>query len=699
MFKQLKIYYVFVALPFVMLLVGATIFFDGIKVTIVRNPHPQINYTIFAIILIGGCLVLLNAHRLVREARSFLEYFAAVRAKKDGASLQKLAGGYSGESACLLQMMAATEGRTISHQEQVAIENELGNARSSLLRRNALPQYLTGLLVGMGLLGTFIGLLATLNDITVLISSFADLDMQNASPLLVFRTMIERMKAPMQSMGIAFSASMFGLLGSIILGLMMVGLRRLQGDMFSVLSSEVARHIEFALSRDPLQIATVAGQAPAGDVSNVLLRIDERYAEATRAQQRALAVLTDDLQRQRADLLRALAEQTEASNGVRGELQQLGRQFGSLGNAMEKGNSEVSAQLAELTVQLTAHARETQKLLTQQVDEQKQLKDHIDSYHIEERLAEGARTQQRTLTTVMDDLQQQRAEVVQALAEQTEANNRSRGELRQIGSQLESIYTVIEKGDAELAHQLTELTVHSAADARQAHRLLDLLRGELSDQMKLLDSQFDRGQQLSEKIGQNVAGQIAELTGQLAADGQAARERLDTLIRQLQSDLERLSGQVDTGCQMTGKGNEELVGRVQELTARLVENARISQQQLDSLGSWLRSELKGLASQVQSGAAVLEQGNHGLSQNFSELMTLLSDGARSSLGHLDTISSQLRDELQQLDRQLGSGHQLMQRGNDEIAGKIGELIGRMASAAQPSVEGNVEEERAEEKIA
>lgn len=699
MFKQLKIYYVFVALPFVMLLVGATIFFDGIEVTITRNPHPQINYTIFAIILIGGCLVLLNARRLVGEARTFLEYFGAVRARRDAATLQKLASGYSGESACLLQMLASSEGRSISHQEQVAIENELTNARSSLLRRNALPQYLTGLLVGMGLLGTFIGLLATLNDITVLISSFAELDMQNASPMVVFRTMIERMRAPMQSMGIAFSASMFGLLGSIVLGLMMVGMRRLQGDMFSVLSSEVARHIEIALAQEPLSLQAAAGQGAAGDVSNVLLRIDERYAESARAQQRAVSILTDDLQRQRADLLRALAEQTEASNGVRGELQQLGRQLGSFCSSVEKGNGEVSAQISELTVQLTAHARETQKLLSQQVDEQKRLREDLDSYHIEERLAEAARAQQRALSSVLDDMQQQRAEIVQALAEQTEANNRSRGELRQIGSQLESIYSVIEKGDDELVTRLSELTVHSAADARQSHRLLDLLRGELAEQLKQLDSQFDQGQQLGQKIGQELAGRVADLTGQLATDAQSVQERLDGLTRQLHGDLQQLSGQVDTSCQLTGKGSEEMVGRLRELTSCLVENARISQQQLDGLGSWLRTELKGLASQVEHGAAALEQGNQGVIQNFSELMTLLSDGARSSLGHLDAISSQLSNELQQLDRQLGSGHQLMQRGNDEIAGKIGELIGRMASAAQPSAEDNEAAEVSEEKIA
>ena len=248
MFKNLKIYYFFISLPYVLLLCGAAIFANGIKYTIVQNPHPQINYTIFTIILVGGILILLNSKRLMGEARTVLQFFAEVRAKRSWESLQELANSYTGETACLLQMVASSGGRFISHQEQVAIENEMNNTRSSMLRRNALPSYLTGLLVGMGLLGTFIGLLATLSDISALITSFADLDMQNTSPLVVFRTMIDKMRAPMQSMGIAFSASMFGLLGSIIMGLMMVGLRRLQGDMFSVLSSEVARHIEIALA-------------------------------------------------------------------------------------------------------------------------------------------------------------------------------------------------------------------------------------------------------------------------------------------------------------------------------------------------------------------------------------------------------------------------------------------------------------------
>jgi len=226
MFKQLKVYYVFVTMPFALLLIGSAFFFEAIKSTILRNPHPQINYTIFVIILVGGVFIILNVHRLIREARALVEFSSALRAKTDSGTLQEMANRYTADIAYLLQMVAASSGRSISHQEQVAIEHELTNARARLNRRNALPQYLSGLLVGMGLLGTFIGLLATLSDISTLISSFADLDMNNVNPIVVFRTMIERMKAPMQSMAIAFSASMFGLLGSIILGLMMVGIRR-----------------------------------------------------------------------------------------------------------------------------------------------------------------------------------------------------------------------------------------------------------------------------------------------------------------------------------------------------------------------------------------------------------------------------------------------------------------------------------------
>jgi len=543
MFKHLKLYYVIISLPFVFLLLGATIFNEAVRITITRNPHPQVNYTIFVIILVGGVLILLSAYRLLREATILVEYSDAIHAKAEVGILQELANSYRGDLACLLQMIAASTGRSISHQEQVAIEHELTNTRSQLNRRNALPQYLTGLLVGMGLLGTFIGLLATLNDISILISSFADLDMKNVDPIAVFRIMIERMKAPMQSMGIAFSASMYGLLGSIILGLMMVGIRRLQGDIFSLLSSETARHIELALSYGG--VTAGSGSANTGDEYKVLVRIEERLAEAARLQQRTLAAEIEDFQKQRADMVRALTQQTEASNSFRSELQQLGRQLGNVFHVMENGNAEVSTQLSDLTVHLVSNAREAQKLqnlqldeqkrskdtlesyrieerlagaaclqqqtlatticaqineqamhiagdakesynlLTQQVDEQKRLRDTLDSYKIEERLAEAARLQQRTLSAEIEDFQKQRADMLRTLTEQTEASNNFRSELQQVGRQLGTIFQALEKGNEEVRSQISELMVHLAADAKESHKLLAM---QVNEQQRLRDS-------------------------------------------------------------------------------------------------------------------------------------------------------------------------------------------------------------------
>jgi hypothetical protein len=544
MLKQLKIYYIFVSLPFVMLLLGSVVFLDAIKSTITSNPHPQINYTIFVIILFGGIIIILNARRLLPEAKKLVEFSGAIHAKIDLTTLQEMANRYTGDLACLLQMVATSIGRAISHQEQAALEHELANVHSHLNRRNALPQYLTGLLVGMGLLGTFIGLLATLGDITALISSFADLDMSKADPIAVFRNMIEKMKAPMSSMAIAFSASMFGLLGSIILGLMMVGIRRLQGDIFSLLNSEIARHIEMALSFEGTGFKggeVSAGGGAGGDASTrILLRIEERLAEAARLRQRALSSEIDDFQKQRADMLRVLTEQTEASNNFRSELQQLGRQFGAIFNGMEKGNGEISTQISELTVhmagdakethkllamqvdeqkglgdtldsykieasnnfhselqqlgtifsgmektnaeisthisELTVHltgdAKETHKLLAMQVDEQKGLRDVLDSYNIEERFAEAVRLQQRALSSEIDDFQKQRADMLRTLTEQTEASNNFRSELQQLARQLGSIFDIMEKSNGEISTQISELTIHMAADAKETHRLL-----------------------------------------------------------------------------------------------------------------------------------------------------------------------------------------------------------------------------------
>lgn len=236
----------------------------------------------------------------------------------------------------------------------------------------------------------------------------------------------------MHSMGIAFSASMYGLLGSIILGFMMVSVRRCMGDISSLLGSEVAQHIEFALARDgfaysktglklglgrrsePLALRDVVepstaestvGQALEGggesapsfiaglgeaqprpavaeasggmltktsgealvetsvEEIRLLRRIEERLAETMRLQERALATEIDDFHKQRSEMLRALAENSEAANNFRSELQRVGRQLGTMLTLMEKSNVDVVDQVTDLKLRMADDAAEMQRLL------------------------------------------------------------------------------------------------------------------------------------------------------------------------------------------------------------------------------------------------------------------------------------------------------------------------------------------------
>lgn len=76
-------------------------------------------------------------------------------------------------------------------------------------------RYLTGLLVFLGLLGTFYGLLETVTSVGATITA---LDVTSGDTATLFTNLKEGLAAPLGGMGTAFSCSLFGLTGSLILG-------------------------------------------------------------------------------------------------------------------------------------------------------------------------------------------------------------------------------------------------------------------------------------------------------------------------------------------------------------------------------------------------------------------------------------------------------------------------------------------------
>ena len=91
----------------------------------------------------------------------------------------------------------------------------LDGIASRLDESRDLSRYTIGLLIFLGLLGTFWGLLETVGSIRNVIGS---LNVSGGEISTVFANLKDGLTAPLDGMGTAFSSSLFGLAGSLILG-------------------------------------------------------------------------------------------------------------------------------------------------------------------------------------------------------------------------------------------------------------------------------------------------------------------------------------------------------------------------------------------------------------------------------------------------------------------------------------------------
>ncbi len=99
------------------------------------------------------------------------------------------------------------------------------NSDMSLSSVRETSRYLVGLLVFLGLLGTFWGLLKTIGSVGSVISGLG-IDDTNVAGF--FNSLKDGLNAPLEGMSIAFSSSLLGLAGSLILGYMDINLGQAQ---------------------------------------------------------------------------------------------------------------------------------------------------------------------------------------------------------------------------------------------------------------------------------------------------------------------------------------------------------------------------------------------------------------------------------------------------------------------------------------
>ena len=155
-----------------------------------------------------------------------------------------------------------------------------------------ISRYMTGLLVFLGLLGTFWGLIVTVGSVGNVINTLK----VGGDAQSTFDSLREGLAAPLSGMGISFSSSLFGLAGSLVLGFLDLQSSQAQNRFYIDLEDWLSTTVR-DLGAGSTEVAATAGAAP-GDMRVAVDRLKEVIAEggSSRAATTAMANLAEAIQ-------------------------------------------------------------------------------------------------------------------------------------------------------------------------------------------------------------------------------------------------------------------------------------------------------------------------------------------------------------------------------------------------------------------
>ncbi|ARP98375.1 flagellar motor protein MotA [Pseudorhodoplanes sinuspersici] len=191
-----------------------------------------------------------------------------------------------------------------------------------------LSRYMTGLLIFLGLLGTFWGLIETVGSVGKVVETLKP----NGDAGSVFETLREGLAAPLGGMGIAFSSSLFGLAGSLVLGFLDLQMSQAQNRFYTDLEDWLSTTVH-DIGSDPVTVTTSAPMS--GDMRAAIERLRETVAETggSKAATAAMANLAEAIQglvhhmRSEQQMIRDWADsQAEQNQEIRKVLEILARE-------------------------------------------------------------------------------------------------------------------------------------------------------------------------------------------------------------------------------------------------------------------------------------------------------------------------------------------------------------------------------------
>ncbi|MGN7293962.1 flagellar motor protein MotA [Rhizobium sp. SAFR-030] len=279
--------------PFLWTMVIFLIIIAFIAAILYRQAHtafmtnPGLNGLILGVLAIGIMLIFTQVISLIPEVRWFNSFRAAGSADRVGREPK------------LLAPMRALLGR----RQKVALSASvlrsiLDSIGTRLDESRDISRYLIGLLVFLGLLGTFWGLIGTIGSISEVIQG---LDPNSGNGSDVLNTLKSGLTAPLAGMGTAFSSSLLGLSGSLILGFLDLQAGRAQNRFYTELENWLSSVTEVDEQRAE---SVVEG----GGSSDELRRVTEQLRKLVALQGKADAGQTE----------RSLAAMSNLAEGIQG---------------------------------------------------------------------------------------------------------------------------------------------------------------------------------------------------------------------------------------------------------------------------------------------------------------------------------------------------------------------------------------------
>jgi hypothetical protein len=156
-------------------------------------------------------------------------------------------------------------------------------------------RYMTALLVFLGLLGTFWGLIETMGSIGNVINSLKP----GGDAAAIFESLKEGLAAPLAGIGIAFSASLFGLAGSLVLGFLDLQTSQAQNRFYTELEDWLSTTVrDLGVGSDAAAAGVPAAGAASGDLRAAIDRLREAITNggSNRATTTAMANLAEAIQ-------------------------------------------------------------------------------------------------------------------------------------------------------------------------------------------------------------------------------------------------------------------------------------------------------------------------------------------------------------------------------------------------------------------